>query len=90
MNATLRLNQQVGVFVLAASLAPSLVVDEAFSVEVAQLASRRRQRERAALRARRQAQSNLVQLRHQLDPSERNARRVQDVISLLQEYGGVA
>jgi hypothetical protein len=37
-----------------------------------------------------QAQCNLVQLRHQLEPSERNARRVQDVISLLEEYGGLA
>ena len=46
------------------------------------------ERERAAFRARRQAQCNLVQLRHQLDPSERNARRIQDVISLLEEYGG--
>jgi hypothetical protein len=26
----------------------------------------------------------------ELDPSERNARRVQDVISLLEEYGGLA
>ncbi len=48
------------------------------------------ERERAAFRARRQAQCNLVQLRHQLDPSERNARRIQDVISLLEEYGGFA
>ena len=47
------------------------------------------ERERAARRAERQAQSNLVQLRHQLDPSERNARRVRDVISLLEEYGGM-
>ena len=103
--ATLRLNQQVGVFVLAASLAP-LVVE-------AQLASRRRyrdqidraraeveatrqrdrsaeERERAAFRARRQAQCNLVQLRHQVEPSEPNARRVREVISLLEEYGGFA
>ncbi len=48
------------------------------------------ERERAAFRAQRQAQCNLVQLRHQLDPSERNARRIQDVISLLEEYGGTA
>jgi hypothetical protein len=33
---------------------------------------------------------NLVQHRHQLGPSERNARRVRDVISLLEEYGGMA
>ena len=48
------------------------------------------ERECAAFRARRQAQCNLVQLRHQLDPSERNARRIQDVIALLEEYGGAA
>ena len=48
------------------------------------------ERERAAFRTRRQAQCNLVQLRHQLDPSERNARRIRDVISLLEEYGGIA
>jgi len=48
------------------------------------------ERECAAFRARRQAQCNLVQLRHQLDPSERNARRIQDVITLLEEYGGIA
>ena len=48
------------------------------------------ERERAAFRARRQAQCNLVQLRHQLDPSERNARRIRDLISLLEEYGGTA
>ena len=34
--------------------------------------------------------SNLVQLRHQLGPSEGNARRVRDVIFLLEEYGGMA
>ena len=33
--------------------------------------------------------SNLVQPRHRLDPSERNARQVLDVISLLVEYGGL-
>ena len=49
-----------------------------------------RERERAARRAQRQAQCNLVQLRHQLEPSESNAQRVRDVISLLEEYGGFA
>jgi hypothetical protein len=49
-----------------------------------------RERGRAARRAQQQAQCNLVQLRHQLDPSERNSRRVRDVISLLEEYGGLA
>ena len=73
------LNQQVGVLLLAA-LVPPLFGD-------AQLATRcrlRAERERAARRAQRQAQCNLVQLRHQLEPSERNARRVRDVISLLE------
>jgi hypothetical protein len=41
-------------------------------------------------RSNQEVQCNLVQNRHQLDPSERNARRVRDVISLLEEYGGMA
>ena len=49
-----------------------------------------RERERAAIRAQRQAECNLVQLRHQLEPSEPNAQRIRDVISLLEEYGGFA
>ena len=40
-----------------------------------------RERGRAARRAQQQAQCNLVQLRHQLDPSDFNARRVRDLIS---------
>ena len=48
------------------------------------------ERERAARRAQQQARCNLVQLRHQLDPSAINARRIRDVISLLEEYGGMA
>jgi len=48
------------------------------------------ERERAALRAQQQARCNRVQLCHQLDPSEANAQRVRDVISLLDEYGGLA
>jgi hypothetical protein len=47
-------------------------------------------RERAPIRAQRQAQCNLVQLRHQHEPNEPNAQRVRDVISLLDEYGGFA
>ncbi|QPN59153.1 hypothetical protein H8F24_13835 [Synechococcus sp. CBW1002] len=42
---TLRLNQQVGISLLLASLAPLALVDEVFSVGVAQLASRRRVRD---------------------------------------------
>jgi hypothetical protein len=41
-------------------------------------------------RSKQEVQCNLVQNRHQRDPSERNARRVRDVISLLEEYGGMA
>ncbi len=36
------------------------------------------------------AECNLVQLRHQLEPSASNAQRVRDVISLMEEYGGFA
>ena len=43
-----------------------------------------------APRAQRQAQCNLLQLRHQLDPNEANAQRVRDVISMLEEYRGFA
>jgi len=49
-----------------------------------------RERERAALRAQQQARCNRVQLCHQLEPNEVNAQRVRDVISLLDEYGGLA
>ena len=49
-----------------------------------------RERERAARRAQRQVEYNLVQIRHQLDPTEANAQRVRDVISLLEEVGGFA
>ena len=49
-----------------------------------------RERKRAALRAQQQARCNRVQLCHQLDPNEANAQRVRDLISLLDEYGGLA
>ena len=49
-----------------------------------------RERKRAARRAQFQNRCNLVQLRHQLDPSALNVRRVRDLISLLEEYGGMA
>jgi hypothetical protein len=64
-----------------AALVPALVgLDEVFSEGVAELATRCRLR----------AECNLVQLRHQLEPSEPDAQRVRDVISLLVEYGGFA
>ena len=43
-----------------------------------------------ARRAQQQAQCNLVQHRHQLETSERKSRRVRDVISPPEEYGGMA
>ena len=45
---------------------------------------------RAFRRAQQQVQCNLVQHKHQLEPSERKSSRVRDVISLLEEYGGIA
>ena len=42
---TVRINQQIGVFILLASLATLVVVDAVFSEGVAQLASRRRNRD---------------------------------------------
>jgi hypothetical protein len=89
--ASVDLPQQAGIPRIAAALATA--------VAEAQLASndrrrrgalRDRARDQAARRDQRQAQCNLVQLRHQLDPSALNARRVRDVISLLEEYGGMA
>ena len=103
--ATLPLNQQIGVSLLLASLA-TLAVDAQLGsrrrsrdqidrAEEADAVARERdladrERERAARRAQRQAACNLVQLRHQLEPSAPNARRIRDVISLLEEYGGFA
>ena len=49
-----------------------------------------RERKRAARRTQFQNRCNLIQLRHQLDPSAFNAGRVRDLISLLEEYGGMA
>jgi hypothetical protein len=45
------------------------------------------ERERAARRAQRQARCDLVQLRHQLNPSAFHTRQARDVIALLEEYG---
>ena len=99
------LNQQVGVLLLLA-LVPALVGDAELATRCRLRAERDRvqeaedraqaadeaaeERERAARRAQCQAESNLVQLRHQLEPSEANAQRVRDVIALLEEYGGFA
>jgi len=48
------------------------------------------ERERALRRAQRQDRCTLEQLRYQLDPSAANARRLADLIALLQEYGDLA
>jgi hypothetical protein len=87
--ASFDLPQQAGIPCIAAALATA--------VAEAQLETNRqsesaaildRARDQAARRNQRQAQCNLLQLRHQLEPNEVNARRVRDVISLLEEYGG--
>ena len=98
-------NQQIGVLLLLA-LVPPLFGDAELATRCRLRAERDRvraeedraqaadeaaeKRERAARRAQCQAECNLVQLRHQLDPNEANAQRVRDVISLLEEYGGFA
>ena len=88
---TVRINQQIGVFILLASLA-TLVVE-------AQLASRRRNRERyfadrernlAARRAQRQDRCTLAQLEFQFSPNDTTRRRLSDLIALLREYGELA
>jgi hypothetical protein len=93
--ATIRINQQIGLSVLFASLA-TLVID-------AQLASRRRnrdsndrareadsaaeERERAARRAQRQDRCTLAQIEFQFSPNDTTRRRLSDLIALLREYG---
>ena len=102
---SIRLNQQIGVLVLLASLA-TLLGD-------AQLASRRRvrdqgdrvqaardraraedaaaeERERAGRRAQRQDRCALAQLEFQLSPGPTTRRRLADLIALLREYGELA
>jgi hypothetical protein len=72
------LNQQVGVLFLFA-LVPPLLGDAQLATVV----------DYELREIEFDAECNLVQLRHQLDPSPLNARRVRDVISLLEEYGGM-
>jgi hypothetical protein len=102
---SLRIDQQIGVFILLASLA-MLVIE-------AQLASRRRtgdsvdrsreadaaarerdlaaeERERAARRAQRQDRCTLAQLEFQFSPNDTTRRRLSDLIALLREYGELA
>jgi hypothetical protein len=92
------LPQQAGIPCIAAAVATAIAEAQLASNDRRRRGALRdraeaettRERGRTARRAQQQAQCNLVQLRHQLDPSERNARRVRDVISLLEEYGGMA
>jgi len=101
--ASFDLPQQAGIPCIAAALATAVAEAQLASndrhkrsavrnrAEDSANEERRRadeERRRAARRAQQQARCNLVQLRHQLDPSELNTRRVRDVISLLEEYGG--
>jgi hypothetical protein len=102
---TVRINQQIGVFIILASLA-TLVVE-------AQLASRRRtrdsvdrsreadaaardrdlaaeERERAARRAQRQDRCTLAQLEFQFSANDTTRTRLSDLIALLREYGELA
>ena len=102
---TIAIDQQGGVPPIAASLAAlaleaqlasrGRVRDQRDRARARSSADRERdraaeERERAARRAQRQDRCNLVQLRHQLDPSPVHARAVADLIALLEEYGDVA
>ena len=104
-SAPYRIDQQIGIPLLLASLA-TLVVD-------AQLATRRRsrerlradrernradqerdraaeERERALRRAQRQARCTVIQFRYLLTPTPANARPIANLIALLEEYGDLA
>ena len=95
--ASVDLPQQAGIPCIAAAVAAAVAEAQLASNDRRRRGALRdraeaettRERGRTARRAQQQAQCNLVQLRHQLEPSERNARRVRDVISLLEEYGGL-
>ena len=101
----IQLDQQIGVPLLVASLAALAVEaelasrrrsrDQSDRAREADLAAEERdrateERERALRRAQRQDRCTLEQLRYQLDPSAANARRLADLIALLQEYGDLA
>ena len=89
--ASVDLPQQAGIPCILAALATAVAEAQLASNRRSESAAiRDRARDQAARRDQRQAQCNLVQLRHQLDPSAINARRVRDLIALLEEYGGVA
>jgi hypothetical protein len=103
--ASLQLPQQWGVWFIVASMALVLVdaqlatgsrlraAHDAARAEDEAAEERNRaaeERERAARRAQRQARCDLVQLRHQLDPSAFHTRQARDVIALLEEYGEFA
>ena len=89
--ASIELPQQAGIPCILAALATAVAEAQLETNRRFESAAiRDRARDQAARRDQRQAQCNLVQLRHQLDPSALNARRVRDVIALLEEYGGMA
>ena len=102
---TISIDQQIGVPLLLASLAALAFEaelasrrrsrDQSDRAREADLAAEERdrateERERALRRAQRQDRCTLEQLRYQLDPSAANARRLADLIALLQEYGDLA
>jgi len=88
--ASVDLPQQAGIPCIAAALATAIAEAQLASARRLESAAiRARARDQAARREQRQTRCNLVQLRHQLDPSPLNAGRVRDVISVLEEYGGI-
>jgi hypothetical protein len=90
--------QQAGLPCIAATLATAVAEAQLASNDRYKRAVKRDQaeaaadeeRKRAANRAQRQAQCNLVQLRHQLEPNEPSVQLIRDVISLSEEYGEFA
>ena len=88
--ASVDLPQQAGIPCIAAALATAVAEAQlATNDRCRRGALRDRARDQAARRDQRQARCNLVQLRHQLEPSPLNAGRVRDVISVLEEYGSI-
>jgi len=103
--ATVRINQQIGLLVLIASLATLVVEaqlasrrryrDQIDRAEAADAAARERdladrERERAARRAQRQDRCTLAQLEFQCSANAATRQRLSDLIALLREYGEFA
>ena len=95
--ASIDLPQQAGVPCIAAALATAVAEAQLATNDRAESAAIRdraavaadEERRRAAGRARRQAQSDLAQLRYQLEPNELHARQVRALIALLEQVGDV-